>query len=156
MTLRRRQLIQAMSSVPAAQAAGLLGAASLLAACGDKSATTAGAPAPAPSAPPAAAPPPVAAAPAPAPALEAAPPAAAGTSLPLVDEKDAQAVALGYVSDATRADKVKFPKYEAGQQCANCALYQGPAIAPQAPCPLYPGKAVAARAWCGSYTKKTV
>ena len=36
----------------------------------------------------------------------------------LVGEKDAQAVALGYVEDATRADKVKFKAYIAGSQCS--------------------------------------
>ena len=35
---------------------------------------------------------------------------------------DPQAVALGYVSDATKADKAKYPKYAAGQDCANCQL----------------------------------
>jgi High potential iron-sulfur protein len=42
-----------------------------------------------------------------------------------LDEKDPQAVALGYVSDATKADSKRFPKYAAGQQCGNCALFQG-------------------------------
>lgn len=36
----------------------------------------------------------------------------------MVDEKDAQATALGYVEDATRADKVKFKTYVAGSQCS--------------------------------------
>ena len=43
----------------------------------------------------------------------------------MVDEKDPQAVALGYVADASRVDAKKYPKYAAGQNCANCALYQG-------------------------------
>ena len=33
-----------------------------------------------------------------------------------VDPKDPQALALGYVADATMADKGNFPKYAAGQQ----------------------------------------
>lgn len=41
----------------------------------------------------------------------------------MVDEGDAQAVALGYKSDATKADKKKFPKYAAAQECRNCSLY---------------------------------
>lgn len=73
--------------------------------------------------------------------------------MPLVDQADPQAVALGYVSDATTVDKAKSPKYEAGQLCSNCALYQG-AAAEQGPCPLFPGKNVAAKAWCNSYVKK--
>ena len=45
----------------------------------------------------------------------------------LVGEKDAQAVALGYVDDAIRVDKVKFKAYIAGSQCSGCALYLGKA-----------------------------
>ena len=72
---------------------------------------------------------------------------------PLVDEKDAQALALGYVAVAAKADKAKFPKYADGQMCSNCSLYQGGA-ADQGGCPLFPGKQVLAKAWCSAYNKK--
>ena len=72
----------------------------------------------------------------------------------LVDEKEPQAVALGYVSDARRADAKRFPKYAAGQMCANCALYQGQATDAAANCPLFAGKQVAAKAWCSAWAKK--
>ncbi len=71
----------------------------------------------------------------------------------MMDEKDPQAAALGYVNDATKTDKTKYPKYADGQNCANCALYQG-GTAEQGGCPLYPGKNVAAKAWCSAYAKK--
>ena len=133
----RRQLIQFL---PAVGALGLLGA------CGEK-----------PSSPvaavPAAPPPPASAAPT-APAVAAAPAPVAGGSLPLVDEKEPQAVALSYVNDPAKVDKTKFPKYEAGQLCSNCSLYQG-AAADQGPCPLFPGKHVASKAWCSAWVKKT-
>ena len=134
----RRKLIQSIPALPLMTAAG---ATALLAACGDKKApeTTAAAPAPAPMA-----------APAPAPVAAATPAAASG---PLVDEKDAQAIALGYVAVAAKADKAKFPKYADGQLCSNCALYQGGA-ADQGGCPLFPGKQVLAKAWCSAYSKK--
>ncbi len=110
-------------------------------------------PAPAPEPAPAAAP-----TPAPASAPETAPapaPAASATgSLPMVDEKDAQAVALGYVSDATRADKAKYPKFVEGSHCGNCAVYQGKAGDSSGPCPLYAGKAVSAQGWCSAWAKK--
>lgn len=87
--------------------------------------------------------------------------AASGTTLAtraqaqsLVDEKDAQAAALGYVGDAKRTDTKKYPKFSAGQNCANCALYQGPASAPAAGCPLFPGKQVAGAGWCSAWAKK--
>lgn len=71
-----------------------------------------------------------------------------------VDPKDAQAVALGYVTDATKADKGKFPRYAAGQDCSNCQLYQGKAGDASGPCPLFAGKNVAAKGWCSAYVKK--
>lgn len=71
-----------------------------------------------------------------------------------VDEKDAQAVALGYVHDATKADKKKYTKYAAGQDCGNCALFQGKAGATSGPCPLFAGKQVEAKGWCSAYAKK--
>ena len=72
----------------------------------------------------------------------------------MVTEKDPQAVTLGYVSDATKADKAKYKQYAAGQQCANCALFQGTAGAAAGPCPLFAGKSVAAKGWCSAYAKK--
>ena len=72
----------------------------------------------------------------------------------MVDPKDAQAVALGYVPDAAKADKAKFPKYAAGQSCANCALYQGAAGSASGSCPIYGGKQVPAKAWCNAWVKK--
>jgi hypothetical protein len=80
--------------------------------------------------------------------------AQAQAAAPLVQESDPQAVALGYKSDATKADKVKYPKYAAGQQCANCALYQGKATDAAGGCPLFAGKQVAAKAWCSAWAKK--
>ncbi|CAM3416232.1 high-potential iron-sulfur protein [Polaromonas hydrogenivorans] len=73
---------------------------------------------------------------------------------PLVQDSDPQAVALGYKSDATKADKAKYPKYVAGQQCANCALYQGKPTDAAGACPLFAGKQVGAKAWCSAWAKK--
>ena len=72
----------------------------------------------------------------------------------LVTEKDPQAVALGYVTDATKADKVKYKNYAAGQECANCTLYQGKPTDAEGLCPLFAGKKVAAKAWCSAWAKK--
>ena len=71
-----------------------------------------------------------------------------------LDEKDTQAMALGYVADATKADTKKFPKYAAGQNCASCALYQGKAADAFGGCPLFAGKQVAAKGWCSAWAKK--
>ena len=140
----RRQLIQSIPALPLMTAAS---ATALLAACGEKKPAEVAAPAAAPTPAPA----PVAAAPA-APPAPASPAPAAATG-PLVDEKDPQAAALGYVAVAAKADKAKFPKYADGQLCSNCSLYQG-GSAEQGGCPLYPGKQVLGKAWCSAYNKK--
>ena len=124
----------------------------LLAAC-SKAPEPAAAPAVA-AAPPAPAPAP---APEPAPAAAAAAPAPAAAttaSLPMVDEKDATAMALGYVAEATRADKTKFKNYVDGSQCSGCALYMGKPGDAAGPCPLYAGKSVSSKGWCSSWVKK--
>ena len=77
---------------------------------------------------------------------------AAGQSM--VDEKDPQASALGYVGDATKADAKKYPKYAAGQICAGCALFQGKPSDTTGPCPLFAGKQVSAKGWCSAWAKK--
>jgi hypothetical protein len=72
----------------------------------------------------------------------------------LVDEKDAQAAALGYVADAKRADAKKYPKFAAGQNCGGCALYQGKTGDKAGGCPLFAGKQVATTGWCSAWAKK--
>ncbi len=72
----------------------------------------------------------------------------------LVDEKDAQAAALGYVADAKRVDTKKFPKFAVGQNCTDCALYQGKPTDKAAGCPLFAGKQVAGAGWCSAWAKK--
>ncbi|MCZ8074640.1 MAG: high-potential iron-sulfur protein [Paucibacter sp.] len=80
----------------------------------------------------------------------------AGSALaqPMVEEKDPVAASLGYVVDASKVDKTKFPKYAAGQACSNCAVYQGKAGAAAGPCPIFSGKQVSAKGWCSAYAKK--
>jgi len=73
---------------------------------------------------------------------------------PMVQDTDPQAIALGYKTDGTKTDKVKYPKYAASQDCANCALYQGKAGDATGGCPLFAGKQVAGKAWCSAWTKR--
>jgi High potential iron-sulfur protein len=135
----RRQFIQI------APAFGLVA----LTACSEK------APAPAP-APVAAAPTPAApaASPAPAPAPAAAAPAPAAAAGGMVDEKDVQAVSLGYVAVATTTDKAKWKQYTEGSQCSGCALYQGAAGSEAGGCGIFTGKQVSAKGWCSAFNKK--
>ena len=71
-----------------------------------------------------------------------------------LDEKDPQAAALGYVAEAKRVDAKKFPKFAAGQNCANCALFQGKAADRAGGCPLFAGRQVASAGWCSAWAKK--
>ncbi|WP_128113131.1 high-potential iron-sulfur protein [Polynucleobacter necessarius] len=72
----------------------------------------------------------------------------------MVAETDPQAAALGYKADASKVDKAKFAKYAAGQQCDNCALYQGKTGSAAGGCSLFAGKQVAGKGWCSAYAKK--
>jgi len=71
-----------------------------------------------------------------------------------VTEADPLAVSMGYKADAAHADKVKFPKFAAGQSCAGCALYTGKAGAAAGPCSLFANKDVSAKGWCSAFAKK--
>lgn len=81
-----------------------------------------------------------------------APAAAAAPAANMVKDTDPNAVALQYSSDAKKVDAKKSPKYKAGDNCANCALYKGDAK--MGDCPLFAGKKVAAGAWCSAHAKK--
>jgi hypothetical protein len=78
----------------------------------------------------------------------------AAAQAPVLDEKDPQATALGYVSDASRANKAKYASYAAGQMCSGCQLYQGKAGDAMGPCPIFANKQVAAKGWCSAFVKK--
>jgi len=78
----------------------------------------------------------------------------AAADMPAVDMGSPQAMALGYVEDATKTDTAKFARYEAGQTCLNCQLYQGAADSASGTCPLFAGQSVAAAGWCNSWVKK--
>jgi len=71
-----------------------------------------------------------------------------------VDEKDAQAAALGYSADTAKVDAKKYPKHTKDQKCSNCQLYTGKAADASGPCPLFPGKHVASGGWCSAWAKK--
>jgi hypothetical protein len=89
--------------------------------------------------------------------------AAAGTALAAttqaqaqakLDEKDPQAVGLGYVHDTKKADTKKYPKHTNDQKCSNCALFQGKAADAWGGCPLFGAKQVAGPGWCSAWAKK--
>ncbi len=72
----------------------------------------------------------------------------------MVDEKDTMAMSLGYVADASKVDKAKYPKYAAGQSCKGCALFQGKDGAASGTCGVFAGKQVSSKGWCSAFNKK--
>ncbi|MHA7816177.1 MAG: high-potential iron-sulfur protein [Pseudohaliea sp.] len=73
--------------------------------------------------------------------------------LPKVDENSARAKQLAYVHDASTVSPDAQPRYEEGQQCANCALYQG-GSADWGACPLFNGEQVKRTGWCNAYAPR--
>ncbi len=76
-----------------------------------------------------------------------------GGEMPRLSESDPQAQGLGYVHDATTVNTSKYPRYQDGQACANCALYQG-GDAEWGGCSIFPGRLVKATGWCSVYAPK--
>ena len=87
-------------------------------------------------------------------AIAASPLAFAQAKPAMVDEKDATAVALGYVADTAKADQKKFPKHDKAQNCGNCAIFAGKATDAAGGCPLFAGKQVSTKGWCSAWAKK--
>lgn len=75
-------------------------------------------------------------------------------SMPKVSEDDPQAKTLAYVHDADDVIASEQPRYEEGQNCSNCQLYQGTADDEWAGCPLFAGKKVKGTGWCNAYAPK--
>lgn len=93
---------------------------------------------------------PAAASPGPAPTVAP----ATASSFPMLDEKDPQAIALGYVADASRTDQVKFNNYAPGNQCSNCGNFLGAVEDVAAGCKIFPNKRVAGKGWCTAWVKR--
>ncbi len=73
---------------------------------------------------------------------------AAGAQL---QETDPAAQALGYTADASHVDRAKYPRFAAGQRCANCQFYQGKPADASALCALFGAKQVSGAGWCSAY-----
>ena len=76
---------------------------------------------------------------------------AVAAEMPKLAEDDAQAKALAYKHDARTVDSTQQPRYQAGQACDNCALYQGADGDTWGGCSIFPGKLVNADGWCNVY-----
>jgi High potential iron-sulfur protein len=79
-------------------------------------------------------------------------PRSRGADVAKVDVHDPQAVALGYVENASQVDTKKYPQYVAGSNCDNCLQLQGKPGNNYRPCALFSGKLVAVSGWCSGWT----
>jgi hypothetical protein len=94
------------------------------------------------------------------------PPVDADREFVFLDEDAPDAQALSYVHDAADVDADAHPRYEAGQVCANCSLYQDGVAgvvqteSGQVPvgevsgwggCTIFPGRLVNAAGWCSAW-----
>ena len=75
-------------------------------------------------------------------------------ALPHLAENDATASALGYKNDSKQVDKAKYANYKLGQDCDDCAQFEGKKGEAWGPCKIFPGKAVNARGWCSAFQPK--
>lgn len=76
-------------------------------------------------------------------------------AMPKLSEDDPQAKNLAYVHDANDVIASEQPRYEQGQACSNCQLYQGTANDEWAGCPLFAGKRVKGTGWCNAYAPRS-
>ena len=71
-----------------------------------------------------------------------------------LDPNDAQAKALGYITDTTKVDAKTNPMHKPDQTCSNCVQYQGKGTDAAAPCTIFAGKLVEGNGWCKVWAKK--
>jgi hypothetical protein len=64
---------------------------------------------------------------------------------------DPAAKAVGYVEDAGKVDKARYPKFVDGQKCTGCSLFQGKLTDAWGGCLVFGNKQVAGPGWCTSY-----
>ena len=81
---------------------------------------------------------------------------ALAAELPHLDPNDPVAKNFAYVHDAADVDTSNpaAARFEAGQDCANCAQIQGEEGAEWRPCAIFPGKVVSAKGWCSVWVAK--
>lgn len=71
----------------------------------------------------------------------------------MVTPDDPTAKALGYVEDATTANRTAKAGVPGDQQhCGACALYQGDG--PKGPCTLFQGREVVSTGWCSAWVPR--
>jgi hypothetical protein len=78
----------------------------------------------------------------------------AHTEIPVLLEDDSQARNLGYKEDSRKVDTAKFPKYSAGQKCAECQWFKVLPEGSTGTCGVFSGKRVNSNGWCKSFVHR--
>jgi hypothetical protein len=81
--------------------------------------------------------------------------ATAADTTPVLDVNDPTAKALAYVADASSVDVKNYPKYQPGQKCSNCSLWQGEPTDKLGGCELVLGQYVLGTGWCKAWELKS-
>ena len=68
-----------------------------------------------------------------------------------LSETDPLAVAVGFVHDASKVDRAKYPGHAAGQRCSQCKSYRGKPAENSGGCVRFGGKLVAGAGWCSLF-----
>ena len=71
-----------------------------------------------------------------------------------VTEADPYAKSMGFRLDTANVDKVKFPRHDVSQSCAECQLFSGKPGEPLGPCSFYGGRQVPVKGWCRNFKVK--
>jgi hypothetical protein len=79
----------------------------------------------------------------------------AKAQFPRLDENDPSAKMVGYLEDASRVDRKRYPKYRPDQTCGSCDLYMAKPTDPWAVCTLFPRRVVAGKGWCDAYRPRS-
>jgi hypothetical protein len=74
--------------------------------------------------------------------------------MPLLTEQDADAIALGYLEDATRIDPAVQTALTPGSRCQVCYFFQGGVSSETAPCTVFAGFRVRSTGWCREFTPR--
>ena len=82
-----------------------------------------------------------------APLATARPTTSDAADLPLLSPDEPEATTVKYTEDASTAKGATK-----GNNCGNCALYEGTYQSAQGPCQIFPGKHVKAAGWCSAWT----
>jgi hypothetical protein len=74
---------------------------------------------------------------------------------PLLTGAEMDAIALEFVTDATRLHPSLQPRYTPGSRCGECFFYQGRRSSDAAPCTVFAGYRVPATGWCREFAPRS-